>query len=177
MRVHWGDAPSTLVATFAVAVGLYLLVVLAFRVGERRTVAELAPFDLAAIIAIGAVVGGTATGRNSVAVGVTGVVGLLLAHAMVTRTRRLSGVRQLVDQAPVVLVRGGVVQPAGLRRAGLTDEDLRAALRARGVRDLQDVTLAVFETRSGVSVLLGTGPAPLWRDLLTGRAQVLPPQP
>lgn len=137
---------------------------LAFRIGERRTVAELAPFDLAAIIAIGAVVGGTATGRNSITVGVAVVAGLLLAHALVTRLRRLPGARRLVDQSPVVLVRGGVVEPQGLRRAGLTHEDLSAALRARSVRDLHSVELAVFETRSGVSVLLGPAEASLWDD-------------
>ena len=161
----WADPVPTVAGAFGVAVGLYLLVVLAFRVSERRTVAELAPFDLAAIIAIGAVVGGTATGRNSVAVGVTAVAGLLLAHALVTRLRRLPGARRLVDQAPVVLVRSGVLQPDGLRRAGLTAQDLQAALRARGVRSLYTVELAVFETRTGVSVLLGPGPASLWDDL------------
>lgn len=57
------------------------------------------------------------------------------------------------------------MQPQGLRRAGLTSQDLSAALRARGVRDLHSVELAVFETRSGVSVLLGPGQAPLWDDL------------
>lgn len=166
--MRWSDPLPAVAGAFAVAVGLYLLVVLAFRVGERRTVAELAPFDLAAIIAIGAVVGGTATGRNSVAVGVTAIAGLLLAHALVTRLRRLPGARPLIDQSPVVLARGGVVQPQGLRRAGFTGQDLSAALRARGVRSLHTVELAVFETRSGVSVLLGPGPAPLWDDLRTG---------
>lgn len=71
--MRWSDPLPTVAGAFAVAVGLYLLVVLAFRIGERRTVAELAPFDLAAIIAIGAIVGGTATGRNSITVGVTAV--------------------------------------------------------------------------------------------------------
>jgi len=163
--VRWSDPLPAVAGAFAVAVGLYLLVVLAFRVGERRTVAELAPFDLAAIIATGAVVGGTATGRNSITVGVTAVAGLLLAHALVTRLRRLPGARRLVDQAPVVLVHRGVVQPQGLRRAGLASQDLSAALRARGVRDLHSVELAVFETRSGGSVLLGPGQAPLWNEL------------
>lgn len=165
MQVHWTEPAQVVAGAFVVSVGLYLLVVLAFRLAERRTVAELAPFDLAAIIAIGATVGGTATGRNSVAVGVAAVAGLLLAHAGVARLRRQPSVRAVIDQSPVVLVRHGLVQPAGLRRAGLTPDDLDAALRARGVRRLPDVELAVFETRSGVSVLVGPEPAPLWQSL------------
>ena len=96
--MRWSDPLPIVAGAFAVAVGLYLLVVLAFRIGERRTVAELAPFDLAAIIAIGAVVGGTATGRNSLAVAVTAVLGLLLAHALVTRLRRLPGARPVTGR-------------------------------------------------------------------------------
>lgn len=165
MQVRWGAPASSVMAAFGVAVGLYLLVVLAFRIGERRTVAELAPFDLAAIIAVGAVVGGTATGRNPVSIGVTAVAGLLLAHAAVTRLRRLSAVRRLIDQSPVVLICHGQVQPTGLRRAGLTRADLDASLRADGIRDLRDVEIAIFETRRGVSVLLGQAPAPLWHNL------------
>jgi len=157
----WWDAGRA----FLVALALYAFVVLAFRAGKRRTVAELAPFDLAAVIAVGAIVGRTATGGNPVAVGLTAVAGLLVGHAAVSRLRRLPAFRSLVDHPTSVLIVDGEVRPAELRRSGLTHEDLDAALRAHGVRDVAEVAIAVFETRNGVSILMERGPAPLWRRL------------
>jgi uncharacterized membrane protein YcaP (DUF421 family) len=163
--IWWSAGPATLLGAFLVAIALYVIVVLAFRLGKRRTVAELAPFDLAAVIAVGAIAGRTATGGNSVAVGITAVTGLLVGHWSVSHLRRLPAFRSLVDHPPAVLVLDGRVCSDELRRAGLTRGDLDAALRNHGVRDLADVTIAVFETRNGVSILTQPGRAPLWHHL------------
>lgn len=163
--VWWGDELPAVAGAFVVALVLYFFVVLAFRAGKRRTVAELAPFDLAAVIAVGAITGRTATGGNSVAVGVTAVLGLFVGHVAVSRGRRHRAVRAVVDHPTSVLVLRGVVQVDELRRSGLSRHDLDAALRSHGVRDLDEVVVAVFETRSGVSVLRSTEPSPLWEKL------------
>lgn len=166
----WTEPTAKVVAAFLVALGMYLGVVLAFRAGKRRTVAELAPFDLAAVIAVGAITGRTATGGNSVTVGVVAVLGLLAGHWAVSRARRWHTVRRLVDQPTAVLVLHGRVQHAELRRAGLTHDDLDATLRNHGIRDLSEVAVAVFETRNGVSVLRPGPSAPLW-DRITSPAE------
>lgn len=161
----WDDGGAAVIRAFLVALALYAFVVIAFRLGKRRTVAELAPFDLAAVIAVGAIVGRTSTGGTPVLVGVTAIAGLLFGHAAVSHLRRLARFRSLVDHPTTVLVLDGKVSSEGLRRSGLTRGDLDAALRAHGVRSVLDVTVAVFETRSGVSLLTKEGPAPLWRQL------------
>lgn len=163
--IWWSDALPPLVGAFLVACGLYLAVVLAFRVGKRRTVAELAPFDLAAVIAVGAITGRTATGGNSVATGALAILGLFTGHWAVVRARRLTAVRRLVDHPTTVLVINGEVQEAELRRAGLTRADLESTLRHHGIRSIDEVSVAVFETRDGLSVLRPGGPAPLWDQL------------
>lgn len=161
----WWDDYGAVIRAFLVALALYAFVVVAFRLGKRRTVAELAPFDLAAVIAVGAIVGRTSTGGTPVLVGVTAIAGLLFGHAAVSHLRRLARFRALVDHPTTVLVLDGKVSTEGLRRSGLTRGDLDASLRAHGVRSVLDVTVAVFETRSGVSLLTHEGPAPLWRQL------------
>lgn len=168
-EIWWSDSTAAVVAAFLVALVMYLGVVLAFRAGKRRTVAELAPFDLAAVIAVGAITGRTATGGNSVVVGVVAVLGLLVGHWAVSRSRRWRAVRRLVDQPTAVLVLDGRIQHRELRRSGLTRDDLDAALRSHGIRDLSEVAVAVFETRNGVSVLKPGGSAPLW-DRITSPA-------
>jgi uncharacterized membrane protein YcaP (DUF421 family) len=164
-HIWWTQSPTTVVGALLVALALYLLVVLAFRVVKRRTVAELAPFDLAAVIAIGAITGRTATGGDSVLNGLLAIVGLLLGHWLVTRLRRFRSARAVVDQPTAVLVLDGRVQPDALRRSGMTMTDLQAVLRGHGVRSLDEVTAAVFETRNGISVLRASGDAPLWQHL------------
>jgi uncharacterized membrane protein YcaP (DUF421 family) len=161
-EIWWGDSTTKVVAAFLVALGMYLGVVLAFRAGKRRTVAELAPFDLAAVIAVGAITGRTATGGNSVAVGVVAVLGLLAGHWAVSRARRWRAVGGLVDQPTAVLVLDGRIHHRELRRTGLTRDDLDATLRNHGIRDMSEVAVAVFETRNGVSVLRPGPSAPLW---------------
>jgi uncharacterized membrane protein YcaP (DUF421 family) len=164
-----GDAGAA-AGAFLVALGLYFGVVLAFRVGKRRTVAELAPFDLAAVIAVGAITGRTATGGNSVLIGVVAVLGLFTGHWLVSKGRRIGAVRRLVDHPTAVLVVEGEVRGRELRRSGLTRADLDATLRSLGVRNIEEVAVAVFETRNGVSVLRPGATAPLWEPLL-GREQ------
>lgn len=165
MDIWWSQSPAAVAGAFAVAVGMYVVVVLAFRVGKRRTVAELAPFDLAAVIAVGAITGRTATGGNSIAVGLVAIAGLLVAHWLVSRLRRVPSLRSVIDHPTAILVLDGKPHMEGLRRAGLTLTDLEAALRSHGVADVRDVAIAVFETRHGVSVLLSSTDAPLWRPV------------
>lgn len=167
MRIWWSQSPATVAGAFAVAVGMYFVVVFAFRVGKRRTVAELAPFDLAAVIAVGAITGRTATGGNSITVGLVAVAGLMLAHSLVSRLRRVPALKAVVDHPTAILVLDGKVRMEGLRRAGLTLTDLQAALRSHAVTDVRDVAVAVFETRHGVSVLLSSTDAPLWEPVVT----------
>jgi len=153
----------------AVALLLYGIVVLLFRLGKRRTVAELAPFDLAAVIAVGAITGRTATGGNSLLVGIGAVLGLMLGHWVVSRLRRRSWFERLVDHPTSLLIVNGRFVDDELRRTGLTQADAQAALRSHGIRSMQEVTLAVFETRSGVSVLTGSEDAPLWQRVVIER--------
>lgn len=168
----WSADAGMAVGAFVVALVLYLGVVLAFRVGKRRTVAELAPFDLAAVIAVGAITGRTATGGNSVVVGLLAVLGLFTGHWLVSKGRRFAGIRRVVDHPTAVLVLNGQVQLRELRRSGLTRADLDATLRSLGVRNLDEVAVAIFETRNGVSVLRPGVEAPLWEPLITERRDV-----
>jgi uncharacterized membrane protein YcaP (DUF421 family) len=101
-----------------------------------------------------------------VAVGLVAVAGLLVAHWLVSRLRRVPALRSIIDHPSAILVLDGKVQMEGLRRAGLTLTDLEAALRNQRVGDVRDVAIAVFETRHGVSVLVGATDAPLWQPVV-----------
>ncbi len=127
---------------------IYLSVVVGLRLGERRTLSEMTGFDFAVAVAIGAIIGRTATTpRPSYVQGITATLVLLGMHNTLSWARvRLPMVRHLTDRRPLVLVRDGRVDEHTLRKARLTLGDLVSVVRERGVTDLADVELVVFES-------------------------------
>jgi len=133
---------------------LYLTAIAGFRLGERRTLAEMSAFDFVAAVAVGAIVGRVPNSNNTSYIeGVATLVTILVAHRIICRLRYSPGASALVDHSPRVLVRNGRVLPKELRRSGLTRDDLYGILRQHGVTDVQDVHMVVFEQRGKVSVL------------------------
>ncbi|MGY1748993.1 YetF domain-containing protein [Modestobacter sp. SYSU DS0511] len=140
---------------------LFAVAVVAFRLTERRTLAEFAPFDWVAAVAVGAIVGRTATaGDTSWLTGTVALVALLLVHSALARLRFLAPVRRMVDPPLRVLVRDGRVERGNLRRCGLVEADLDGILRQQGGLALADVHLAIFESKGSVSAVPRRAPGP-----------------
>jgi uncharacterized membrane protein YcaP (DUF421 family) len=136
------------------ALALFLTAAAAFRLAERRTMGEFAPFDWVAAVAVGALVGRTATATDAPwLTGTAALLALLAAHAAITRLRLLPGISRLVDPPLRILIRDGQINRRNLRRCGLTEGDLDAVLRQQGHLSPADVHLAVYEARGVVSVL------------------------
>ncbi|WP_337061030.1 DUF421 domain-containing protein [Kineococcus sp. G2] len=135
------------VALFATALAL-------FRVAERRTLAAFAPFDWVAAVAVGAVVGRSATASDtSWLTGAAVLLALFAVHSAIARLRFLAPVRWVVDPPLRVLVRDGVVDQRNMRRCGLTTADLEAIMRQQGYPGTASVHLAIFEAKGAVSVV------------------------
>ena len=135
------------------AFALFVTAATAFRVTLRRTIAEFTPFDWVTAVAVGAIVGRTATSAStSWLTGCAALVALIAAHDTVARLRFIPWVRRLVDPPVRVLIRDGQLDEKNLKRCRLTHEDLDAILRQHGYRTPADVHLALFETKGVVSV-------------------------
>lgn len=133
---------------------LFLTAVVGFRFGVRRTFAELAPFDIVAVISAGAVVGRTATaGGTAFLVGAAALVALLVTHRAVGWLRRYRPIAAVVDQPIRLLIANGKVDERELYRTGLTREDLYGVLRTRGVRQLADVRFLLYENKGAFSII------------------------
>jgi uncharacterized membrane protein YcaP (DUF421 family) len=150
------------------AVLLVMLAVAWFRVGERRTFAQLSSFDFAVSVAVGAIIGRTATSSStSFLTGAVALVTLLVTHAVISVVRRRFGLRAVLDQPPNVLVAGGVLQQEGMARAGLTEADVYALLRQQQIGSLAEVGYLLYEARGGVSLhRAGTAVGELMRGAL-----------
>lgn len=144
--------PATYAALKAVA--LFVTAAAAFRLTQRRTIAEFTPFDWVTAVAVGAIVGRTATASStSWLTGTAALIALILAHAAVARMRFFRWFRPLVDPPIRLLIRDGQVNAENLRRCRLTIADLEAALRQQGYENAENVRLALFEAKGAISIL------------------------
>ncbi|WP_251953532.1 DUF421 domain-containing protein [Salinibacter ruber] len=83
--------------------------------------------------------------------------------------KRVPGVTRLVDTRPPLLMDGTEVLAANLRRANMTEADLRAKLREANVTRLEQVRAVVMESTGDVSVLHAPPDAPpIDKSLLAG---------
>jgi uncharacterized membrane protein YcaP (DUF421 family) len=136
------------------AVLLYATAIVGLRLGKRRILAELSPFDFVAAVAVGAIVGRipSASDADYLAGAVT-LIAVLFAHALVSHLRHYSSVARLVDQSPRILVADGKILPDGLRQSGLSRADVESLLRQHGVHKVGEVESLIFEDGGKVSVV------------------------
>lgn len=151
LELYNGWRPALYAAVKALA--LFLTAAAAFRLTLRRTIAEFTPFDWITGVAVGAIVGRTATAAGtSWLTGAAALLTLIAAHDVVARLRFIPWVRRVVDPPVRVLIRDGQLDERNLLRCRLTHEDIHAILRQHGYRTPGEVRLALFETKGVVSV-------------------------
>jgi uncharacterized membrane protein YcaP (DUF421 family) len=142
------------------AVLLFLVAVIGLRLGERRTIAQLSTWDFAVAVAIGTIIGRTATvPSTSFATAAVALLALMAVHRAVAFARRHSRVARAIDYPPRVLVAGGRLRGQELVSAGLTAADVFMLLRLHGVSDLSEVGYLLYEP-SGRTTLIRAGEEP-----------------
>lgn len=146
----WGDAARVIIS----AIALYALVLVMIRIMGQRTMASLSSFDLAAAVAIGAVVGRAILGYTpTVAAGALGLVTLLVLQAATGLLRRYNTGMAVINNRAFVLMAGDLTIASNLRRTHVSEEEITAKLRLAGIRSRSEVACVVLESTGEISVL------------------------
>ena len=134
---------------------IYLVVLLGLRLAGKREIGQLTVFDLVVLLLISNAVQNAMVGPDtSLTGGILAAVVLLLVNALVARLRyKWPRLRHLVEGTPTLLALHGEVIPEHLRREGIDEEILAAALREHGIADISGVEMAVLETDGSISVV------------------------
>jgi len=172
LGLQWADAATVVVSAVGVYVGFLILV----RLVGQRALATMSSFDLAAVTALGAVMGRTMLGYTPALVGgLLGMVTLFALQAAFSLARRSARVDRALTNLPLLLMVDGRVLHDHLREAHIVEDEVRQKLRLAGVRRYEDVAAAILERTGAVSVIRQGEPisAELVRDvrgaeLLTG---------
>jgi uncharacterized membrane protein YcaP (DUF421 family) len=134
---------------------IYAFSLLIVRLGSKRFLSDATAFDVVVGIMLGSIMSRAINGSapffptllgGAALVGMHWLLGVLAVHA--------SWFGTLVKGSPVLLIKNGNIQREGMRRAGLSNNDLEQALRLRSNQtDPAKIQLAYLERNGGISVL------------------------
>lgn len=147
---HWQE----LGAVAGKAALMYATAILGLRLGERRTLAQWTIIDFVTAVAIGAIVGRTAVaGSQSYVTGAAALLTLIAVHRFASVLRFSPRFVKFFDHRVRILVRDGELLRGQLRVCGLSDKDVYAHLRERGVFDLADLRYVLYEAKGGLTLV------------------------
>ena len=134
---------------------VYLLFLVMLRISGKRELGQFTIFDLALVLLAANAMQPAITGPDASLPGAfVIVVTLFLLNMAVAFSRQRSRfVRRLLEPSPTVVARDGKWIVEALKREGLDDEDVMAALREHGLASIVDVRQAVLERDGSISVV------------------------
>lgn len=134
---------------------IYLVILVGLRLAGKREIGQLTVFDLVVLLLISNAVQNAMVGPDtSLPGGILAAIVLLVANALVNRLSvKLPRLRHWVEGTPTLLVLHGAVIPEHMRREGIDDDILAAALREHGILEVNQVEMAVLEVDGSISVV------------------------
>lgn len=153
LAVSWPDVAGVLVSVIGAYAGLMVFT----RIGGLRSFSKMSSFDFAVTVAIGSVLAATILAADPPLARYLVALGLLYAAqlGLAWFRARSAIVARMVDNEPLLLMRGPEILHENLRTAKITESDLRSKLRGANVLSLDHVHAVVFETTGDVSVMHG----------------------
>jgi uncharacterized membrane protein YcaP (DUF421 family) len=136
------------------AVGIYAAVIVFTRIAGKRSFSKMSSFDFAMTVAIGSILASTVLSSSvTLLEGVVGMAAVYLLQITAAFFRRYELFSNLIDNKPLLLMDGPTILQHNLKKARVTNDDLRAKLREANVIDLSQVRAVVYETTGDISVL------------------------
>src|SRR5579875_128497 len=153
MAAMYGDVDQLAWVVIKAAL-LFVVAVVGIRMGERRTLGQLNVVDYVVAVAVGAIIGRSATSSTtSFATGAVALLTLLVVHRLVVEARFRGWLAGVLHRRPLVLVKHGRIREDALAAGRLTRADLYALVRAAGISTFAGVAYLLYETTGAVSIV------------------------
>jgi uncharacterized membrane protein YcaP (DUF421 family) len=155
MDMMFFDSWDSVLRTLVIGALAYVSLILFLRASGKRTLTKLNAFDLVVTIALGSTLATVLLNKDVALVdGLVAFALLIGLQFVVTWTAvRWRWVRQLVTGEPVMLLHRGELLPEAMRRARVTEDEVRSALRSAGLAELAGAEAVVLETDGSLSVV------------------------
>ncbi len=147
--------PAEALGAAASVVVIYGAILLLTRIFGLRSFSKMSTGDFAMTVAVGSLFGTAVANPNpTVGVSLVAFAGLFAGQWALAKARsRSSHATHVLDNEPVLLMKGREILHDNMRRTKVSEADLRAKLREANVLRLEQVRAVVFETTGDVSVL------------------------
>lgn len=157
-------SPSAMLGVGLNALGIYVILIVLTRLVGLRSFSKMSSFDFAITVAIGSVIASTVSTKDpSLLQGGFALAVLFgIQWIFALARKRISGVEDIVDNDPILVMVGDKMLEENMKVAHMTRSDLTAKLREANVLDFREIRAVVVESTGDVSVLHGD---PEGRDL------------
>ncbi len=136
------------------AIGIYVAVIVFTRLAGKRSFSKMSSFDFAMTVAIGSMIATTVLSKSvSLWDGIIGMAAVYILQITVAMLRRFKPVKKMVDNNPLLLMDGQKILYDNLKKARVTEGDLRSKLREANVIRLTEVRAVIFEATGDLSVM------------------------
>ena len=125
------------------------------RISGKRTLSKWNAFDFVVTIALGSTLATVITSKDVVfAEGFAALVLLIgLQFILTFLSVRIDFLKKIVKSEPVLLFDQGEFLPEAMRRERVTESEIRAAIRSKGIAAVEEVEAVVLETDGEFSVI------------------------
>ncbi len=146
---------DSLIHTLVVGAFGYIGIIFLMRISGKRTLSKWNSFDFIVTIAFGSMLASLMLSTNtSLAQGLLGIGLLVLFQFIITWISVRSNIFQgWIKAEPTLLLFQGELQQNALRHQRVTQGEVLAALRAKGIAGIEDVEAVVLETDGSFSVI------------------------
>ena len=150
---------SSAIGIIARTAVIYIVILAGLRLSGKREVGQMTVFDLVVLLLIANAVQNAMVGPDTTLTGgIIAAVVLLLINAAIARlSMNWPRLRHMVEGTPTLLVLHGEVVKEHMRKEGIDQETLEAALREHGVDKIAEVEMAVLEIDGSISVVPSGG--------------------
>jgi uncharacterized membrane protein YcaP (DUF421 family) len=145
---------SELLMTAARSVAVYAVMLAVIRALGKRTIGNLAAFDLLVALMLGEVVDEIIYGDVSFSQGLMAIVPIAaVEYGNSWLSYVHHGIGKILEGKPTIVLRHGEFQRRGMRLERMNEFDVMSALRLHGIEDVREVKLAIVEPDGEVSVI------------------------
>ena len=140
------------------SLAVYAFMLVAIRLTGKKELSQLNTIDVVLILLISNAVQNAMVGNNTSLLGglAAAAVLFILNFLLKKITFKNKKLRELIFEHPEILIHDGKLNFDKLSHLGISDEELKEAMREHGVEYYKDVKLAIFEVDGNISIITGT---------------------
>ncbi len=154
MEKWFTTSSENIIAIVLSCIGIYIAVIVFTRIFGKRSFSKMSSFDFAMTVAIGSIIATTVLSKSvSLLEGMVGLLSVYILQLTAAYLRRFESIQKAIDNKPLLLMKDENILYDNLKKARVTEDDLRSKLREANVLNLAQVRAVTFETTGDILVL------------------------